>query len=1159
MIRPKRSNVSRLAKLAVRTERMKTYSQHRSSVGHVVPRTVVVDTVDNNNDHFNTFSSFTDCQHEPERSDDAVMCDVLHVDGDLDDDLSAGVRSEENCNNELDDDLLMFGIVGTDPPTGLTTLPTEPATNANHTRLSTTYVGLAKLHEMAMESGVPLTFVDDILRVVKSPDFNINECHSRSTFFQNVRTIDSENGTPEVAPSRVSIDNGATSFSTFSIFNQIKDLINSALFQNLENLAISNNEDPLTLFQKFECSDEERNLEVHSAKWYTDTYATLIENPGVDWLFPLIFYIDKTGTDVNQRFPLEPLMVTTSLLKRSVREKSDAWRHLGFLPTCDDPQASAEEALEYFHLCLSKILDELIGLQRNPPEIEFVIGGVVYKKRLLLPVAFVIGDQMSQDKLCGRKAINAGGAGRIHRGCMTLQLHASSPNHATSNDGICVRVNKERILELTSLSRMTESEMKDIVRNNIPTITGKDDDVVHEERILLLSHLQRRTKFARIILERVYSMYPIKNAWTDVCFGANQNGIYRATLDDPMHYCDSGSFFYLTQVAFLSLTPKERQEMEDIIKDYFKGKRSSVRDDFPRGKFTSGFSRVTLLTAGEKTGLVFALSLALGTARGTQLYTKAISRMQEKYEHVHKSDGTFKKYGDKHFFADHRVANRGVKMDRTLEGVQKLVHAMRRHEVLSMVGATDCDELQTEYLLQSVQTFLASDSIRYPTTQPIDGLFSSTEHLSPTEVRIAKRLFMSLRQDVSGEDSSDGSESPSTAKHCKMHHPKTTTSNEPKSFIKKHKWDRSKCNTPGPTSAILTDLKGFQNLLMHGLAFHSFVHYFEEIPSEDRANGRFLHDCVAAYVKIYTDGIYRGDDTVDCETPKIHAHLHLAGDIIDFGHPMNWDAGKGERGLKDWAKVVSSTAQKQNLSDFTYQTAMRICDCALLKRVQQNFGSKNPKPAVTLSEQLFRRLAHFRINTDSGIVESIDRRRGTGETWSGRPLFHALVLKALKSCEDRNGKPEVHVWKNGQLNINGNMKHIRASSCFDNRGQFYDWVSVQDADRQSWYPAKLLILFDDLNSEKCAIVQCCEWQNHIEKRQDTPISSRWSLEFNPKNGEPILRKIVLKDVVDVLYTVEHRKEEPKGLGFNTICNKVRGKCYVDVIEPRYAWANNFIK
>ena len=242
------------------------------------------------------------------------------------------------------------------------------------------------------------------------------------------------------------------------------DLINSALFQELDNLVVSDNNDLSTLFQKFQCKDEDINLEVHSAKWYSDTFAKLVLNPELDWLVPLIFYIDKTGTDANQRFPLEPLMVTTSLLKKSVRENSDAWRHLGFLPTCDDPQASAEESLKHFHLSLSKILDDLIELQRNPPVIEFSIGGIVYKKQLLLPVAFIMGDQMSQDKLCGRKAINAGGAGRIHRGCMCSQLHASSPC-----GGICKRVDKKRILELTHLSRMTESETKDIVRENIPT------------------------------------------------------------------------------------------------------------------------------------------------------------------------------------------------------------------------------------------------------------------------------------------------------------------------------------------------------------------------------------------------------------------------------------------------------------------------------------------------------------------------------------------------------------------------------------------------------------------------------------------------------------------------------------------------------------------
>jgi hypothetical protein len=46
----------------------------------------------------------------------------------------------------------------------------------------------------------------------------------------------------------------------------------------------------------------------------------------------------------------------------------------------------------------------------------------------------------------------------------------------------------------------------------------------------------------------------------------------------------------------------ERLEMEGIIiQSYFKGKRPSVRrEDFPRGKFTAGFTRTTLLTVEEK-------------------------------------------------------------------------------------------------------------------------------------------------------------------------------------------------------------------------------------------------------------------------------------------------------------------------------------------------------------------------------------------------------------------------------------------------------------------------------------------------------------------------------------------------------------------------------
>jgi hypothetical protein len=49
---------------------------------------------------------------------------------------------------------------------------------------------------------------------------------------------------------------------------------------------------------------------------------------------------------------------------------------------------------------------------------------------------------------------------------------------------------------------------------------------------------------------------------------------------------------------------------------------------------------------------------------------------------------------------------------------------------------------------------------------------------------------------------------------------------------------------------------------------------------------------------------------------------------------MNWDSGKGERGLKNWAKTASATAQKQQMSEFMHQTALRMSDMSLLKRAK---------------------------------------------------------------------------------------------------------------------------------------------------------------------------------------------------------------------------------
>jgi hypothetical protein len=209
----------------------------------------------------------------------------------------------------------------------------------------------------------------------------------------------------------------------FQILDQVLDLTE---FQDMDNLVVNDAEEGIkTIFEKYVARDEEALLEVHSGKWYSETYHHLVVNPCKDWLFPLILYIDKTGTDAMQWFPLEPLMFTTSVLRRQIRERSSAWRHLGFVPPYDESGASPEKTLQAFHACLEVLLCDLLALQRSPPLVEFTFRGTKVRKRLLLPVAFIIGDQQSQDKHCGRKPINAGGAGRIHRRCMCSSMAVS--------------------------------------------------------------------------------------------------------------------------------------------------------------------------------------------------------------------------------------------------------------------------------------------------------------------------------------------------------------------------------------------------------------------------------------------------------------------------------------------------------------------------------------------------------------------------------------------------------------------------------------------------------------------------------------------------------------------------------------------------------------
>ena len=191
---------------------------------------------------------------------------------------------------------------------------------------------------------------------------------------------------------------------------------------------------------------------------------------------------------------------------------------------------------------------------------------------------------------------------------------------------------------------------------------------------------------------------------------------------------------------------------------------------------------------------------------------------------------------------------------------------------------------------------------------------------------------------------------------------------------------------------------------MKALCFHSFIHYFEEFLVTERLDASLIDRNVIDFVQTFSETIYRGDDTIDCDTCKIHSHLHLSQDIADYGHPMNWDSGKGERGLKNWAKTASATAQKQRMSEFMHQTALRVSDMSLLKRAERLFV-KDVRETKTFSldeDFWFRKKPHFVINllNRDHVFEEVPQR-GRNTRLNFIP-YNEKVVTFLKSQEGNN-------------------------------------------------------------------------------------------------------------------------------------------------------------
>ncbi len=405
----------------------------------------------------------------------------------------------------------------------------------------------------------------------------------------------------------------------------MRDLLGSFFFNDLNNLCV--NLEPERRHHVFVPTDDDKHVEMCAQKWHQQTYAEFIKDPEKQFLLPLIFYIDETGTDVFQRYPLEPLMFTFGILRNFLREKSSAWRHAGFLPKVSKTKSSCE-SLQLYHDCMAMVLSTLKPLQDHPPTEWLQFGDEPpVEKELIIQVCFIMGDQKSQDNLVGRKLNNSGWAGRSHRGCMCSGISASDP---------CLRchpVPVEAVHELQTISLSSEpgSPAMEAILAKFPLIDGKRTHGTKKHAEAAEDFVKRRAGLAHKILGEVFTMHPIRNAWYPISFGCNKNGVFGATLDDPMHFNESGLFDSVTKAFYSCFTPEELNKFEQSTRSFNRHSRSSVRSEFPKDRITPGFSKCTLKTSNETVGSLLSVVLTVQDDMVYDMMEQVGTRQQQRY------------------------------------------------------------------------------------------------------------------------------------------------------------------------------------------------------------------------------------------------------------------------------------------------------------------------------------------------------------------------------------------------------------------------------------------------------------------------------------------------------------------------------------------------
>lgn len=1006
---------------------------------------------------------------------------------------------------------------------------------------------MARIYRLCDSVGSPQFFGDALINQLRKEMLlnSFDPCHAAITrrgAFMN-RSLTSTGSSPPEAI-RLSLESGQTvTVFRFPFQETLQAHLLSSVFSDLDNLSV-NESDPWGYYSK----DGAILKDFLDGTWYPESYQRFLRSKPDASTFcfhAALGYTDKTHTDGIEKNTLEPFMMTSVSIRQSQREVSKNWFCVGLVPNLNMISAAARRgkkgrkynkssSLRDYHRCVQELLQPLKDMQRNNPVMRFRRGDLVKSLRIVIPFAGMVGDNKSQDTIVARIVDYSKSSPRLSHRCLTEFSGSADSDHS------CFLVSAKAVeclsmgaLGCTYGCRTIPDDAAGLPANRLAFASIPLSDNLDQWKAFIDTFTTKKEKDANVryrkvrqklcvaMLHKVFGSHPVDNAFFGLDFGSNREGIFRATLTDILHTIEEGIIPKFLNVFYGLMGDSQRAKIDSLVELFFgEGQnRSSERPAYPKVGFLRGYTDLSRLSANERQGQLFVLSVLLQTKAGRTVLEPRFASGFDVSRSNAKSDLAGEERATQNSPTSYPIevdSDEGGVTDEEFGGVVQEDDGRTQSSLEN--DALDDDNSQSnqddnldDSPLPDVMDNASSqddeddilDDVSKVNLRRLD-LAYMYEGIYPDLEPFHKRRFKRVIREVLTEHALSAIGTVQFPPHLLDYRNvvRPISLNPPIDCEVEKEHPEFAITEHRQANSIKLPMEHFVYLVETLLSLISFLKYGCNLLVSLPTGSSDYDKALELFLRILVTTVERGESTNQWYLQKTLELAHFKADILFMGPASGFSTETGERGLKAWAKQPAKTAQRRGDHIFSKQVCQRIHEAGIINCVADSLPLEEDdnEEAKGGDDEMEARCANFVVEFSPTTV--INRVLRSGKPHKIQIDFPPTITNWFaKKYRNHDGVDTVQLYTEmilPQLN-GGKGTVLRAHPNYRSEGPWYDYVlakydEASRPDVETVYPCKLACFFlEPVTQEKMVLLQEVQHQSEQQLERDSQLFQHWTL------------------------------------------------------------------